>query len=389
MRVVIAASDQATRSGWKSELKEVGVAEADVVEAPDLQTLFRLLNDQISLLIVPWVFSAMNGFSLLGEILRRRGSPGTPVLAMGGPRDRDAMEAAVKAGLTSYVVQPAPPAEIRRTISRILFGDTSASRKMLRDIVSTAAAEQELPFFVQLSSSLMVDFLRLAVIGKYPKGVALIQAGKTVKALHVLTLGQAEIQDGSSEPRVLDMGECFGEVSFLTEQPSSATVTTTGPVEVHSLSRSGLAELVRQHPEMSKFLSALVSRRQGIPSGRIATSPSSGMGGSLSSMPFPDLIQMLHSTRKSGVLTIEDGTRKSGVVFDDGNVTHAWSEEASGVEGFNRIAGWKKGLFYFREGSRTTYPATVSGGTLPLLMEAMRLLDEGSRGGGGVPTVQT
>jgi hypothetical protein len=113
------------------------------------------------------------------------------------------------------------------------------------------------------------------------------------------------------------------------------------------------------------------------------------MGGSLSSMPFPDLIQMLHSTRKSGVLTIEDGTRKSGVVFDDGNVTHAWSEEASGVEGFNRIAGWKKGLFYFREGSRTTYPATVSGGTLPLLMEAMRLLDEGSRGGGGVPTVQT
>jgi CRP-like cAMP-binding protein len=387
MRVVIAAPDQATRSGWKSELKEIGVAAADVVEAPDLPALIRTFSDgkELSLLIVPWLLSGMNGFTLLGEIRQRRKNAATPVLAVGGADDRVAMEAALKVGLAAFVVQPGEVEELRRKAARVLFGDAvmtrsdSASRKMLRDIVSSAEAEMELPFFVQLPSSIMVDFLRLAVVGNYPKGTTLIRKGRSVKALHVLTLGQAEIQDGSSAPRVLDMGECFGELAFLTEQPNGATVVTTGPVEVHSLDRSGLAEVVRLHPGMTQFLSALVTRRRRIPSGRSFGAPSSGMGGSLSSMPFPDLIQMLHTTRKSGVLTIEDGDRKSGVVFDDGNVTHAWSEEASGVEAFNRIAGWKKGLFYFRAGGRASHPASIGVGTLPLLMEAMRQIDETGR----------
>ena len=66
-------------------------------------------------------------------------------------------------------------------------------------------------------------------------------------------------------------------------------------------------------------------------------------------------------------------------MFDDGNVTHAWSEETSGVEAFNRIAGWKKGLFYFRAGGRATHPTSIGVGTLPLLMEAMRQIDETGR----------
>jgi CheY-like chemotaxis protein len=382
MRVVVAHSDSGTRAGWKTDLKEIGVAGENVVEAPDLQTLFRALTDgsEVSLVMIPWIFSAMNGFTLLGEIRQRRGGPTTPVLAMGGPHEVASMEACAKVGLTAFIVQPAKTVDVRRKISRLLFGETSASRKVLREIVTTAAAELELPFFVQLPSNMMLDFLRLSVAGNYPKGATLIKAGKSVKALHVLTLGQAEIQDGSSAPRVLDMGDCFGELPFLTEEHNTATVTTTGPVEVHSLDRSGLAELVRLHPGMSKFLSALVSRRKRIPSGRSFSSPSSGMGGSLGSMPFPDLIQMLHSTRKSGVLTVEDGERKAGVVFDDGNVIHAWSERAAGVDAFNRIAGWKKGLFYFRAEGRASHPTTITGGTLPLLMEAMRVIDEADRG---------
>lgn len=395
MRVILADVDASQRASWKAELEEIGVVASDFVEAGDVKTLLQTITDggEVSLVVVSWVLGGMNGFTLLGEIRqRRRGAP-TPVLAVGEPGDRVAMEACVKVGLTAFVVKPVDATEFRRKATRTLFGDAvverkeSESRKVLRNIVSSAEAEMELPFFVQLPSNLMTEFLRLAVNRKFPKGAALIKSGQPVESLNVLTLGTAELRDGSGSARLLDMGECFGEVAFLTEQPNSMSVIATSAVEVHMLDRAGLAELVRRQPVMTQYLSALVSRRTKVQAGRVPSAPQSGMGGSLSSMPFPDLIQMLHSTHKSGVLTLEDGARKSGIVFDDGNIIHAWVDDLAGVPAFNRIAAWKKGLFYFRAGSRATHPNTVKGGTLPLLMEAMRQIDESTRGGGGMPSV--
>ncbi len=377
MRVILADADPATRAGWKSALTEFGVAPGDVMEAPDLPALLSYVADggEDSLVVVSWVFSGLNGFALLGEIRKCRGGAPTPILAVGEERERAGMEACVKAGLAAFLVKPVKPEVLGRKAALLLFGEESESRRMIREIVSTAEAELELPFFVRLPSALMVEFLKLSVNGKYGKGETLIKAGRSVKALHVLTLGEAEIQDGASAARVLEMGECFGEGSFLTNEPNSATVVTLGRVEVHSLDRAGLAELVRRQPEMSKHVSALVARRRKV----VGAGSSSGIGGNLDLMPFPELIQMLHSTRKSGVLTIGDGPRTSLIVFEDGEVTHARGEDLSGVEAFHRIAAWKKGLFQFQSGTRGSHPVTVRCGTLALLMEAMRRVDEGSR----------
>ena len=373
MKVILADADPATRAGWKAALAGVGVAPGDVAEAPDLASLLQGVAAGVedSLLVVSWGFASLNASALLGAIRQRRRGPPPPILAVGGEGDRAAMEAA---GFAGVLVKPVAPEELARKAALLLFGEETESRRVLREIVSAAEADLELPFFVRLPSALMTEFLKLAVNGKYEKGETLIKAGKSVKALHVLTLGEAEIQEGASPPRVLEMGECFGEASFLTNEPNTATVVTRGRVEVHSLDRAGLAELVRRQPEMSKHISALVARRK-----RITGSSSSGIGGNLDLMPFPELIQMLHSTRKSGVLTLGDGTRTAIIVFADGEVTHAQVEDLAGVEAFHRIAGWKKGLFQFQSGGRGSHPVTVSDGTLALLMEAMRRVDEGGR----------
>lgn len=389
MRVIVAEADAALRAGWKRELHELGVQPADVVEVSDAPALLRTATDggEVSLVLVSWVLSGMNGFSLLGELRQKRKGAATPILAVGDAADQAAMEACQRVGLTAFVVKPGEPGEFRRKAARALFGEPVEeraevdSRKVLRSIVSTAEAELELPFFVQLPSGLMTEFLRLAKIKKAPQGATLIKAGQKVEALFVLTLGTAELQDGMAPKRLLEMGECFGELSFLTEQPNTSTVVSTSRVEVHMLDRGGLAELVRRQPTMTRYLSALVSRRSKVPAGRPPETPSSGMGGSLTSMPFPDLIQMLHSTRKSGILTIEDATSKAGIVFSEGNVTHAWEEKLSGTPAFNKIAGRKRGLFYFRAHVRANHPTTITQPTLALLMEAMRLLDEEQAGG--------
>jgi CRP-like cAMP-binding protein len=383
MRIILADASEESRSAWRTLVENLGIAPKDVLEAIDAPALLKGVSSKpTSLVVFAWNLSGLSGFTLLGEMRQKAKGGAPPSIAVGDPADRAAMEASTKVGLTGFVVRPADPAELGRKIKMALFGEAIVqaeddSRSVIRNIVSTATAELELPFFMQLPSSVMSEFLKLSTRRKHPAGAALVAAGQPVDALHVLTMGQAELREGTSPPRLLDMGECFGELAFLTEKPNTATVVAVGPVEVNALDRAGLAELIRRHPSLAPFLSNLVARRTKIRAGRPANAPSSGVGGSLASMPFPDLIQMLHSTRKTGVLTLEEGEKKAGMVFEEGEVRHAWSDALSGEAAFNAVAAWKTGLFYFRAGARAPHPVSITAGTLPLLMEAMRLVDEG------------
>lgn len=386
MRVVLAEESSATRSAWRSLVESVGISPKDVVEAEDAAALLTLVGSgEVSLVVLSWSLSGLSGSALLGAIRQERKGAETPVLAVGDPADVPGLEASTMFGLTGYVTRPVDPAVLAGKMRLALFGEQAvaraedAGREAIRTIVSAAAAEAELPFFMQLPSSAMDEFLKLSIRKKFPAGTTIIAAGQPVEALHVLTTGQAELREGDSPPRILDMGDCFGEVAFLTEKQNTVTVTASGPVEVNSLSRPGLAELVRHHPALTPFLSALISRRTQLRPGRPPQAPPSGVGGSLSSMPFPDLIQMLHSTRKTGVVALEDGEKKAGIVVEDGEVRHAWADALTGEAAFHRIAGWKRGSFYFRAEPAKTQTATIrAGSTIGLLMEAMRRADEAS-----------
>ncbi len=386
MRVVLAEETSTSRSAWRALVEAAGISPKDVVEAEDAAALLTLVGSgEVSLVLLAWNLSGLSGSALLGAIRQERKGAETPILAVGEPSDVPDLEASTMFGLTGYVTRPVDPAELARKVRLALFGEQAVAkaedvgREAIRTLVSTAAAEAELPFFMQLPSSAMDGFLRLSIRKHYPAGATIVAAGQPVEYLHVLTTGQAELREGASPPRILDMGDCFGEVAFLTEKQNTVTVIASGPVEINSLSRPGLAELVRQHPSLTAFLSALITRRTQTRPARPPQPPPSGVGGSLSSMPFPELIQMLHSTRKTGVLALEDGDRKAGLLFEDGEVRHAWCDALSGEAAFHRIAGWKRGSFYFRAEAAKTQTATIrAGSTIGLLMEAMRRVDEGS-----------
>src|SRR5688572_23292303 len=141
MKVILAAGDPAERAGWKAALAGAGAVE--VVEAPDLATLLSGVAEGVedSLLVLSWGFASLNASALVSAIRQRRRGPPPPILAVGGEGDRAAMEAAGFAGL---LVRPVPPEELARKASLMLFGEETESRRVLREIVSTAEAELDL-----------------------------------------------------------------------------------------------------------------------------------------------------------------------------------------------------------------------------------------------------
>ena len=104
------------------------------------------------------------------------------------------------------------------------------------------------------------------------------------------------------------------------------------------------------------------------------------MTGDIADVPLPDLLQLLQTSRRTGVLTIE-GAHRGRVRMVEGQVTHAVIEGRDALgprKAFFRILGWEEGRFSLSPASdlQDDSGGTFEESTEALIMEAMRQLDE-------------
>jgi len=104
----------------------------------------------------------------------------------------------------------------------------------------------------------------------------------------------------------------------------------------------------------------------------------SSMAGSIQEVPLPDLLQLFHTAKKSGVLVVKRD-QEGKIYLRQGQVHYAVIDDnhVLGPEkSFNRILTWEEGDFELRPVEPQSFPAELDGATEALLMNAMRLLDE-------------
>ncbi|MEZ0227055.1 MAG: response regulator [Planctomycetota bacterium] len=102
---------------------------------------------------------------------------------------------------------------------------------------------------------------------------------------------------------------------------------------------------------------------------------SAALSGDLSALGFAELVQFLNFSRKTGELIVRPEAGEAGVSFGEGEVKDAWIGRFASEEAFFSIARLRKGRFEFHE-NRPARAPRIKQGTLALLMEAMRLVDE-------------
>ena len=110
----------------------------------------------------------------------------------------------------------------------------------------------------------------------------------------------------------------------------------------------------------------------------------SGSGGGFSAMLTQlstlDLIQLKCLGRATVTLEFTgDHGRQGRIHFKDGEIVHAERGEASGVEAFNEIVGWRGGRVVEAVGSPTA-ARTIEGNWQSLLMHAVQWVDEQKQG---------
>ncbi|MCG3196494.1 MAG: cyclic nucleotide-binding domain-containing protein [Candidatus Omnitrophica bacterium] len=98
------------------------------------------------------------------------------------------------------------------------------------------------------------------------RGQLICRRGEPGSCLHIIRRGQVRVSLTSPEGveetlGYLGPGDCFGEMSLLTEEPVSANVTATVPTELLSLKGDRFTNLCEGYPILYRGISRTLSRR--------------------------------------------------------------------------------------------------------------------------------
>ena len=110
--------------------------------------------------------------------------------------------------------------------------------------------------------------------------------------------------------------------------------------------------------------------------------PAAAMQGRLEEVPLVDILQLLGTTRKTGVLVLRDGPRSAEVHFENGLVHRCTLDGRADLPAqavIVRLLGWRAGRFRL---APATVPADGSGTAErveQLLMEGLRQIDEAAK----------
>jgi CheY-like chemotaxis protein/CRP-like cAMP-binding protein len=387
MKILLADDSRTMRRVFRTLLESLGHASADIQEANDAIEAIAYLKAakfDFDYIIADYDMAGMENHAFLDRLKNDCPQKKIPVLLCINANQRMIAADSIRHGATLMLERPFRDGDAKQKIQAIEGGlkakKAQEASQFLKSIVSTAEAEAELPFLMQLPSHLMKEFLQLSSRTMYDAGAVIYRAGDPVDSLYVVTLGDVELipHDGSSN-EVSREGEAFGELAFMSGEPSPVTARAHSMAQIIALPRQKLAELVSHQPRMSQYLSSLVARRS-----RMLNKPAPRQGtefaGSLNSMSFADVLQLLQVGRKTGRLELELGGKKGEIGLESGEVRFARVGPVAGEEAFYQVASWRSASFAFLSSPLNEAP-NIKSPTMPLLMEAMRRVDEASRGG--------
>ncbi len=103
------------------------------------------------------------------------------------------------------------------------------------------------------------------------------------------------------------------------------------------------------------------------------------MSGAIDEIPLPDLLQLLHTSKKSGVLVVRSEDDVGKIYFRKGQIYLSVindHDDVSPLKALFRLITWQKGFFDLEPPDETKFPNEIDVSVPELLMEGLRQLDE-------------
>jgi ATP-binding cassette subfamily B protein len=125
----------------------------------------------------------------------------------------------------------------------------------------------QVPLFAGLDGDVAAALANRLSVERFAPGSVIVNEGERGTTMYIVDRGTAEVlvHDTSGQRRLADLraGDYFGEMALLYDVPRTATVRATSPLQVLSLSREDLDELLEHVPELRGTLEESALARAG------------------------------------------------------------------------------------------------------------------------------
>jgi two-component system chemotaxis response regulator CheY len=382
MKILVVDDSRTMRKIIRNALEGMGYSPQSVLEAADGTEALSLLegpNGRADIVLADWNMPSMDGLSLLRRMQESPTLGTIPLIMVTGEAQRDKVVEAIKAGARNYIVKPFTPETLRQKVLAIEM-ELLAARKPTDTAVmrfNMAQAKDkggnDLPFIAQLPEELVAGIYEAARSTTHQPGEVLIEPGDAIGCLFVIDRGEVEVDCTKTPgpPEIRGRGECVGEIPFLSGDSADLCAKAKTETVLLSVEKDAFEDLLAEYPHLSFYLTRLLARR----ASKATVDTASSLSGRLNMMTIAELVQSLHHSQKSGVLTVTSGSESGTVTFEGGNVRNAKVGDTEGEEAFYQLVSWADGCFEFEAGASDAHPSIFKA-TMSLLMEGMRRQDE-------------
>src|SRR5687768_11337879 len=144
------------------------------------------------------------------------------------------------------------------------MADPTNASELLGDL-SMEALIAKSPLFEKLDEGGRKRLLEGGTLENYTPGAVVMKEGEPGDCFFFLKTGAVEVttMKGSEKIKLADLGagEFFGEVSVITAQPRTATVTALSPVVAIKFQRRKISRVLMDYPDVTKMLNAKIEER--------------------------------------------------------------------------------------------------------------------------------
>ncbi len=388
MKILVVDDSAVMRKIIRTALEGMGYSPASILEATGGKDAVRMLRGpraEIDIVLADASMPDMDGLSLLKELQAKEALRSIPFIMMAGDAQRDRVLEAMRTGALGYILKPFTPETLREKVLAVEKELLARKKSKLTDTAvfrfETAKLpgrpESELPFLAGLPEELVAAVYEAASPSEHRKGEILVKPAEIVQSLHIIDMGEVEIlpADDGRPGEVCGRGECYGQLSFLSGDPAGSSVRARTDVVVASIGRADFEDLLAKHPRLGSHLTRLLARRARRASRELASELGKGLSGKLSTVALTEIVQTLHTSRKTGMLRVEGGGYEGEIYFAEGDVKHARMGALMDERAFYRLVTWTDGSFAFEVGDRAV-EHNIFRPTMSLLMEGMCRKDE-------------
>ncbi len=214
-------------------------------------------------------------------------------------------------------------------------------------------------------------------LNRVQQGEILIKKGMAIGHLYMVVSGELAVYDGSVYIAPLGQGEIFGEMSYFSNDTTSATVKAVNDGECLAIDGLAFSKLLDQIPALQGFMAQLLASRLLMANSARAVDFETCIRGRIQDMPPVELLQIFHLNQKTGILSLDLPNGAARISFREGAIVNAGYLAVSGKEAIAAILRENEGAYRFTLGlSPEEMKRAEIGNFMALIINGVRLADE-------------